>query len=378
LLPLLLEEADLPPGYRIGPVAVETPAVSALMRTPPGEDPHTTFDRYQEDRYVELHQNFVPVAPGMPVFMNFTVLLMRDAEQAARFAGPGNRTPNAMVLTLAPDLGEARSGWRVPVGPPDQPPRERLIVRWQRGNLVFDIQRETPAGDLDVEQTLDFAARVDARASSRLPLDLEAPAVSLPATEAMRLDAALRLQSVTLPPEQVPAGYRPMSPSMPVGLFHPAQGVLNLAFLHPEVGADAALTRYAETWRRVYTAGAWFVTEAGEGGPRLAYTVALDADEAAAERDVRDPFGPVVGVAQPDRAPSPPLVSLGDEITFREFSFTAPDGSTAGESMALRWRHGSVVLSAESFGPAGVVGVEDLVTFARAVEAAFQASALAR
>jgi hypothetical protein len=46
--------------------------------------------------------------------------------------------------------------------------------------------------------------------------------------------------------------------------------------------------------------------------------------------------------------------------------------------MALRWRHGSVVLSAESVGAAGTVSVDELVTFARAVEAAYQASALSR
>jgi hypothetical protein len=188
--------------------------------------------------------------------------------------------------------------------------------------------------------------------------------------------ALVRLRTFVVRPEDVPAGFRSLPPGM--GTFHPAQGVVNLILLNPDVGTEASLDRYTDVWRRVYTAGEWFGRGQGQDIPRLVTIVSMDADEAAAERDVRDPIAAVFGISQPDRRPSEAPVNLGEETTFFVFRFPRPDGSPGGESMALRWRHGPVVLSAESTGPAGAVSVDELVAFAHAVEAAYQASALAR
>jgi hypothetical protein len=154
--------------------------------------------------------------------------------------------------------------------------------------------------------------------------------------------------------------------------------VINPALLNPSVGVEPALRQYAEAWQRVYTAGVSFGRGEGQAIPRLGSIVGVDADEAAAERDLRDPAAAVFGLSQRDQQPGTAPVSLGDASVFFVFKFRQQDCSPDGESMALRWRHGSVVLSAESVGPAGAVSIDELVAFARAVEAAYQASALAR
>jgi hypothetical protein len=375
LLPYLLTEAEAPAGYRLDGVEVDTPATQALKETAPGGDPAAAFDRNQRQFLIQLHQALVPVT-GLAPSPIFSVMLMADAEVARAHASE-TRPPASDVTRLPLDqtLGEASVAWQWPVVDPSGRAREVMDVRWQRGRLVLSVQRSATAGEGGLVELLALARRADTRVAALPPLDLT-PSVAAPATEAERMEAVLRLRTLSIAPSDVPAGFSPLPPGP--GTFHPAQGVVNLILLNPDFGSEASLDRYAGVWRRVYTAGEWFGRGQGQDIPRLVSIVALDADEGAAERDVRDPIAAVFGISQPDRQPSPAPVSFGETTTFFVFRFLRPDGSPGGESMALRWRHGSVVLSAESVGPAGAVSVDELVAFARAVEAAYQASALAR
>lgn len=375
LLPYLASETDAPAGYRPAGVDVDTPATQALKETAPGADPWAAFDRNQRQFLIQLHQFLRPVASTTPPV--YTVKVMIDAETARRTTSAADPPASSVTrLPITSPLGEASVAWQWSIMDPTGQAREVTEVRWFRGRLAYSVQRTAPPGGAGFDELLAIARWADARAATLPPLDFT-PRVSAPATEAERLEALLRLRAFDVPAEDVPAGFRLLPPG--IGSFHPAQGVVNLTLLNPDFGADAALNRFAEVWQRVYTAGAWFGRGEGQDAPKLVSIVGLDADEAAAERDVRDPIEAVFGISQPTSQPEVAPVRLGETTTFFVFRVPpAPDGSPSGESMALRWRHGSVVLSAESVGAAGAVSLDELVTFARAVEAAYQASVLAR
>ncbi len=370
LLPYLLTEADLP-AYRPAGVEVDTSATQALKETPPGGDAWAAFERTRRRFMLQVHQILRPTDGVVPPAI-FTIGVMASVEAAEAEVGL-TRPPstNAMRLPLDQVIGEARAAWRFPADQLGQPPREVTDIRWLRGRLVFSVQRTTLPDATGMDDLSALAARADAYIVALPPLDLKRT-VALPATEAQRLAMLLRLQTLRIDAEAAPAGFRPAES----GTTHPAQGVLNLVLLNPGFGAGAALQRYAEIWRRVYTAGFWF-TRDPDGAPRLIAVAAVDADVEAARDDVRDPVAAVFGLARPDTKSAPPPIQLGDETTFFLFDLGPLTGGEAVESMALRWRHGTVVLSAESIGRAGAVTEDQLAGFARAIEAAYQTSALA-
>jgi hypothetical protein len=380
LLPFLPAATEAPSGYRFGPMVVETPAILAQRIAQPGEDPRAALARTPNLPVVQISQEFLPAEPrGSPPLPFFVIArLAPDPTAAADNVSPSRRPEGVLALDAGDGLGEERDAFLDPRTRPDQPPAETLVVRWRRGGVVLEFIRGALAGESDVAGTLAYAAQLDAKAA-RLPLPGETPpTVTPPATEGERLEALLRLRTFSVLPEDLPASYWPAISGM---ALHPAQAVVNTARFQ-QVDVAELVRRSAETFGQVYLGGGWLTNapeEAVRGlpdeawpGVRVVYFASLDADEAAAGRQVRDPYSMLMGALGPERTPAPAPVTLGEETFVWQVRL---DGT---ESWALRWRHGSVVLFAESVGPVGALGFDELVDLARAVEAAYQRSDLAR
>lgn len=380
LLPYLPDATEAPPGYRFGPMVVETPATLALRIAQPGVDPRAALARTPDLPIVQINQEFLPAGPTGPVPLPFFVIVRLAPHPlvAADNVSPSRRPDGVLSVGVGDALGEERDAFLDPRTQPGQPPIEHLIVRWRRGGVVLEMIRRAPAGESDVNGTLAYAMQLDAKAA-RLPLPgATPPTVTPPASETERLEALLRLRTFSVLPEDLPAPYWPYVTGMTI---HPAQAAVETARFQ-QVNPAEEVRRSAETFRRVYLGGGWLTNapeEAVRGlpdeawpGVRVVYFAALDADEEAARREVRDSYSMLMGRLGPQREPTPAPVTLGDETFFWQVCI---DGT---ESWALHWRHGSVVLGVESAGPVGALNFDALVDIARAVEAAYQRSDLGR
>jgi carboxymethylenebutenolidase len=361
LAPYVATQADLPEGVRLAGLTVDTPATLAPLSTPPDGDPRALFATIARTLVLRIVQTTTSRPDGPPNFA-VTVQLMTDADAARAFvADPARRPPAAEVLDLARPLGESRIAWRVTRPGPAGAPLEDDVVRWQRGQLVFEVAAQGSPGRVSLDDALAVASRIDARAT---PLDLTSPPVLTPyVTEAERLEAAPHLQSLEIPSQQVPAGYRLFQPPR---IVHPAEDVLGRFLIgdSPQGVFDYLREqRPVLRWSTVYAP-----TEPRDAPVFL--TAWLTADPEAADRQLAglvggDPRAEVVHL-------TPPLIIGDGAVAGRS---RTPDYYRPGDDLAtytLGWKHGPLVLQVVM---EGQIDEATAVAFAQALEAAYAASA---
>jgi len=389
LLPYRLTAQDRLPGYAAGDAfSPETAVTSALVRSSPAE----RLAAYQNAGFVvRRSQRLVPAAPpaAIPGANGvFHTLLFADQPSAATYAdgralpptsigdldsqpfalgaGGGGVKPTTVTrriydfqpVALGAALGDASAAWRETETQLGQPTQVYYLLRWQLGQLVFElVSAPQPLGQERQADAESAASAIDRIERSRPALSLAPATVTPPATEAQRLQAAIRLAPFFV---LAPEGY----------------GLTDAYFSHPtsvvELDPDpaAALHRVDEQWKMVMSAHQHF-TSSLDDRVALGAIATLCADAPGALTDMADEL---VDPGWTSTRIDPP-VQLGDAtMAFRDAGPNA-DGS-AEQDISIDWTHGALLLHVGMSGPAGGSSMDQLAAFARQVEARFQANPL--
>jgi len=368
LAPFQLAPAALPDGYRLAGTLVDTLSTLAYVAAQPDGDPAAAFAlRRQQGFVVRTTQILVPAGFSSVPLANFTVNLMRDEASARAYSSgvtvPPRSADGVQVDRIEPEIavGEVHAAWQVTLMPADQEAQVQFLIRWQRGRLAFSVVTGAPQGQERLAGATDLVLAVDGTEAGLPAPALGTATVAPPATEEQRLDALVALQSIAIAADEAPIGFGFAGRS----ILHPARFVLTSS------DPQAALDRIDNRWKRVIGIVETFDTPQGGGGPRLSLNAAVDGDVAAASTDLHDMVTDVDGQNQ---VVEPPL-RLGDDTVAYQSSTTTRDGNVF-HGFSIGWRHGRTILTATMTAPAASISMDDLVEFARQIEATYHSSAL--
>lgn len=369
LLPYQLTGQTLPPGYAIASLAADT----AVTRAALSSDPASEFAAETRAGYVvgaiqTLRRRGAPGQAAKPD-ADFRVILFADAASARAYAaGQALPVPPEFASAdriepadLGATFGDTSSASHAIINLPTGQSLSRYYVRWQRGQLVFRVSTTAPAGQERLPDATDLVSLLDARLVTLPAPVFGAPTVQPPATEAQRFRALTSLRTLAIPSGQLPPGYGAAGSS--VG--HPADMVIT------DSDPVTALHNADEQLRRVVSTEQNF-TGVRDRAASVMVNAIVDADPPAAHADASVyPLG-AGETASPTDAP----VQLGDTTVATHITGTNGDG-TAYEAEDLAWTHGNIVLDVQLEAEPGAVSQADLLAFAQALDALYQASFLA-
>lgn len=359
LVPYLLGPTEAPPGYTLDGVDAETPVGLAVSQRPAGTDPQTVFAQVRSLWLVQVHEYLMPAGKEPASPLNFTVSLVPDGSP---FASPAARPPDATALDLPEALGEARDAWQQPVSEAPQLPLQRLVIRWQRGALVFELQQLTATVEQDFAALRGYAAQIDAHEAQAPPYDTSPPTITPVATEPERLQALLSLEAIAGAAAAPPAGYHGSEPMVTTAAQFALHAVLN------STDPAAALADAMRTYPLVAGLFVPYIPDT-PSQPLVAAGLALYGNTAAAQADLF--------LVQPEAIhewiavnPVAPPLMLGDTTT-------AVEARAAGEEPAggdlvlasLNWTHGPLRLGVAM---EGQVDWPLLAAFAEQLEMSYQ------
>lgn len=384
--PLQLAAGDVPQGYTLGAISVDTPVLEAARQAASGADPYAALGSLSaEGTQACSVQGLTPPAAAPLADAQLTICVMRDPPSAQNVVAGTARAIDPAGGTLTqesapPDLllGDGLpSLWRLVQTDSNGRSSSSFDLRWSRGLVAFELRAHAQAGKEDPGGTDDLGRSIDGGEATRAPVALGAPTVVAPVTEEQRLYATLNAQTAIIPGSQAPMqGSRVLSNTIQL----PAEAVLT------SNTPTATLHLLDETFHRAVYANEVFRTPDRllVNGQRV--TVDADAAGAAAELVSRDRDGyfqhvdtsdqPIACDALMDTELTPPL-QLGDGT--RAFRTLCSYANTRNNEVTftLRWTHGPVVLQARiGANQSANQQLADLVPWAQQVEQSYQASAL--
>jgi len=361
LRPYKLNAQDAPAGYTAAFSGVTT-AVSLSLLDP---SPSRIFKAYQSEGFVvSYHQRLHPVglpSTGSEADGRFVVSLFTGPAKAAAYLTmwPQGDDPALQyeAVTISSVLGDAGAARHVTHAPSGQQAEGYYIVKWQHGQLVFEVF--TPPQPLGQEQQSDaenLTDALDAVVQSRPPLSLGAPTVTPPASEAQRLQAADRLWS---PLASAGADSARLKASAP-HFWDTAQDVGGAADPWAEL-------RLADMSWRFLISESQVLAGQHDGDPAVVATATLCADaEGAATWASRLP-APAAGLSFTAIDPS---IQLGD------WTFATQGSGPDLQTLNLHWTHGSLAFGVSVGGPPGTTSMDQLAAAAQEVESQYQAQPL--
>ncbi len=381
--PLQLAASDVPPGYALGAITVDTPVSDALRQSVAGADPYAALGSLTaEGTQACSVQGVMPPAAAPLTDAQLTICVMADQPSAqnvvagtARAIDPAGGT--LTQETAPPDLtlGDGQANvWRLVQTDSNGRTSTAFDLRWSRGQVAFELRAQARAGKEDQSGTNDLGRSIDGGEAMRPPVALGAPTVVAPVTEQQRLYATLNSQTAIVPASAAPSRLYTNTIQLP------AEAVLT------SNNPTATLHLLDETFRRAVYANEVFRTP----DRQLLYgqRVTVDADAPGAGAELMNPSSdgfffhgeaddsPTPNGTQADTELTPPL-QLGDGTRAFKTLISYPDPRNNFVTFTLRWTHGPAVLQAR-IGAAASKNqqLSDLVPWAQQVEQTYQASAL--
>lgn len=364
LAPYLLTPADLPGDFQIGRVGAATAVTFGFDR----DDPLAAFrQNSQAGLIVFVQQTIVPNDLfALLSIDSLDLYLLRDASSAHGVAVGDALPPTAgsgvvfSPVDLGLKLGDTTTTWRAEPGSAPFGRTVSYAIRWQRDRLVFELDATRDPRGATPRQLAALAQSIGEREAALGSPDLATPAVPAPATEEMRAAALQQLIALDIPAALAPPGFRA-----------PTRSVTSAAnIVAGNLDRSEIVQRVDLQWKRLIEADEYF--QSASSAARVAISIAQDADAGGAVTDERDLLLlPGEGFVVTD-AP----ISLG-ETTFAFRTGYDSAGGVVTESQALEWTHGALLLAVSMSGPPGSTRTDDLVAFARLLEAQYQASAFA-
>ena len=361
LQPYILKRGNAPSGYTASSAGFASPANKAFLDTS-GASPLAVVAGYEQQGFVlEMLQTLSldgdSAIVAAPQLANFHIFVMRsdDAAQAvvATTAIPLDASWTAVqTLDGLPTLGDDSVLYDLSAG--DQ---EAIELRWRRGATAFEVF--VRAGDGGPAGVVNLAQALDEQESANPPIDLSNPQVTPPATQAERLQALLRMQTIEVPASTFPSGFMSLGPSIGTSVGAVGNAADPTQMLNLVDTKWQQIANLSQTYASLSTS--------------TRYYVGFDEDASAAAQaiDMRD-FPPSV-TSPPTLEPSP--VALGDDA-FVIHGHTTTSGS-ARDYTTLTWRHGALALTVEISGKPGSLNDADVVSLAQAVDAAYLKSVYA-
>lgn len=356
--PYVLTKDNAPAGLATGSPFVWTPELYAYAtRDEFGMSPSDALSQFEADGLVLVFGQILNGASPStgPANASFNALLMRSSEQAQKFVDlqaipEALDRSNIQATNVAPRVGEYSVLYRFNAGKQN----DVFSLRWARGQIVYAVYG--PASD-GPDGYAALAKAIDTVEVTNAPVDLSKPNLVPPATDTERLQVLLRPESIEPSTVALPNGFRAEIPT--------TASTVGLVLTSSDPAAT--LARYDESWQRVMHRTRQYTLADGE---ILYLDLSEDASSAAARVDERDVLLPPGDTVTPVAAG----VSFGDDNFAYMIAGTNQDGSQF-ESLRYSWLHGPLLLSVQLTAQSGTVDNHLLLTFAQAVEDAYQQSA---
>ncbi|MGI8549970.1 MAG: hypothetical protein ACR2PL_04100, partial [Dehalococcoidia bacterium] len=193
LLPYKLAPAEVPAGYVLGDVTVNTSATIAFSAA----DPKAKLTPLLKAGYVlDLDQTLNPAtATSDALTAEFDVVLLADAAATRAWASgqalppqldPSDPTLRIEPLALGTTYGDASSAWHVTYtnSGTNAGHYGSYFIRWQRGRLGFEVLSYGASGQEKLDEARALVRTIDALEARRPQPSFGAPTVTPPATEA--------------------------------------------------------------------------------------------------------------------------------------------------------------------------------------------------
>lgn len=369
LAPFRLTAADLPAGYLPQTPSYFTPSGEAVLNTSPAGDPHRLLDLYSNDGYIAWTAQRLSGGSSTLPAATFYAYVMKDVRRArdrtdGRLDGPhGSDSQFVDDVPVQAVTGDATGIWHIVSTNVRGVTSGGYFVRWQHGRLTFTVSTGAPYGKEKLDDALALLAAIDRVIVARMVPDGAVPAVSPPASESERIDAALKLRTIEIGEDDAPGGFLVAAH----GLIHPAGSVLLSA------NPSATLRRQDEQFRRVIAVSETFLSlsDPDNSGLQLVAALHADADGALADFTALSSGSASTG-ATPIAAP----IQAGDAMAALRFSrVQAGTSKTEIDEVIVYWLHGPVLLEASLVASPDVLTDELVAGFVQQAEAAYQASA---
>ncbi|HLZ69674.1 MAG TPA: hypothetical protein VKV26_07150 [Dehalococcoidia bacterium] len=363
LAPYLLTRVDLAADYTPGSVSAATAVTFGFDRA----DPLSAFQQNTSAGLIVLLQQPLSAADLLAPLSPDALLLylMRDADAAREFVRGAAYSPNSGgagvdAVDLGLKLGDATMTWRGKMALGLFGRSAYYLVRWQQGRIGFEFDVSLDPTKITPEQVAALALQIGRRETAVPPPDFASPTVPPPASEAERAAALQQLVALDLPAGQAPAGYEP-----------PDRGVTSVANLVARnLDTPDILQRVDGQWKRLIETNQSF--DAATSPAQITIDTAYDADPASAIVDGQDI---ILAKGEAITYLDSPLM-LGDFTLAFRTGYDSPSGRVT-ENLSLEWTHGPLLFGVNMSGPPGSTKLDDVLAFARAEEAQYQASPLA-